>query len=122
MVLLSRVEFAVTDFKKSLDFYQSLGFRLKSDKVNFSWGQLAVFDAGAAEVAISKNPKSPSFDTGKKSAGVVLMVEDVDNFYSQLKEAGIRPDAAPLDNPFGFRSFSVRDPDGFRLEFSKSIL
>jgi len=121
MVFLSRVEFAVTDFKKSLDFYASLGFRLKSDKVNFSWGQLAVFEAGSAEVAIARNPKSPSFDTGKKSAGVVFVVEDVDNFYAQLKEAGIRPDAAPLDNPFGFRSFSVRDPDGFRLEFSQSI-
>ena len=121
MVLLSRVKFAVSDFKKSLDFYNSLGFRLKSDKTYFSWEDLAVFDTGASELAIFHSHKKPLVDPGRKSVSVSFVVEAVDNFHESLVSKGLEIESPPADNKFGFRTFSVRDPDGYRIEFIQSI-
>lgn len=120
-MLLSRIELAVSDFKRSLDFYKTLGFRLRSDKVHFSWGELAVFESGSSELAISHSSRNPPVDPGRKSAKIVFVVEDVNNFHESLVSNLMDIESPPADNKFGFRTFSVRDPDGYRLEFMQSI-
>jgi predicted enzyme related to lactoylglutathione lyase len=42
-------------------------------------------------------------------------VQDVDALAARIKTAGGRLTEEPQDEPWGGRSFTVDDPDGFRL-------
>jgi uncharacterized glyoxalase superfamily protein PhnB len=48
-------------------------------------------------------------------------VADVDAEYARLKAAGAAIDAEPKDQPWGERSFFVRDPNGFGVNLSMAI-
>lgn len=47
------------------------------------------------------------------------MVPDLDEAYQQLVARGIRPRGRPRVKPWGERTFTVADPDGFALEFQE---
>jgi catechol 2,3-dioxygenase-like lactoylglutathione lyase family enzyme len=46
-----------------------------------------------------------------------MQVEDLDAAFQHLRQAGIEPESAPTDRPWGRRDFLVVDPDGNILEF-----
>jgi len=48
------------------------------------------------------------------------LVDDSDAMYEQVKAAGIEPNP-PEDKPFGVRSFSVRDPEGYSWGFMRRL-
>ena len=50
-----------------------------------------------------------------------LGVESADTEYARLQTAGATLDAAPKDQPWGERSFIVRDPNGLGVNISQSI-
>jgi uncharacterized glyoxalase superfamily protein PhnB len=52
---------------------------------------------------------------------VIFHVSDVDAFYSQAVAAGLKPDTAPADAPWGERFFHLTDPDGHELSFARPI-
>ena len=58
-------------------------------------------------------------DQRAKCAGATLQfeVDDADGFYLDLMEQGVTPLTKPMDQPWGWRDFSVADPDGYRLVF-----
>ena len=43
---------------------------------------------------------------------------DVDALHTSLVAAGVRPDSAPPDAPWGERFFHITDPDGHELSFA----
>ena len=51
----------------------------------------------------------------------VLHVDDPDETYTRLVEAGYRPESPPADAPWGERYFHVRDPDGHELSFARRL-
>ena len=49
---------------------------------------------------------------------LIFYHSDVDALYAKLLAAGVRPDSAPRDAPWGERFFHVSDPDGHELSFA----
>ena len=45
-------------------------------------------------------------------------VDDVDAVYAEVTAKGIRPFAAPQDQPYGMRDFGLEDPNGFVIFFA----
>ena len=55
-----------------------------------------------------------------KGGMISLVVDDVDACYQRLRERWIEIDAAPHRlEQFGIRSFFVRDPNGYVIEFQQ---
>jgi catechol 2,3-dioxygenase-like lactoylglutathione lyase family enzyme len=68
--------------------------------------------------------KQPAcFQQPYSGAGIWISfeVEDVDAEYARLQAAGVPAEEPPQDRPWGERQFVVRDPNGFAINFAKSI-
>ena len=52
---------------------------------------------------------------------VIFHVSDVDAFYARAVAAGLEPDTAPADAPWGERFFHLTDPDGHELSFARPL-
>ncbi len=50
-----------------------------------------------------------------------LWVDDIDEFYQGLVEAGLDLGEAPEDRRWGLRTFHVRDPNGYEWEFVEEL-
>jgi predicted lactoylglutathione lyase len=96
----------VTDLAATTVFYESLGFRIDyqaSDKVVAYLGTFWVeFLPGQA---------------GAHGMTLVIQVDDVDAYYTHVREIELKPTSAPATHPWGRRSFMLQDPDGYHLEF-----
>lgn len=53
--------------------------------------------------------------------GTYVMVDDVDAHFEQAKGAGAEIVSEPVDQPFGHRSYSARDPEGHRWYFATAV-
>ncbi len=58
-----------------------------------------------------------------KGTGIYINIEvdDIDEFFKQLKEAGIKTSSEPRDWPWGNREFVARDPDRYKLVFYQKL-
>ena len=52
---------------------------------------------------------------------VIFHVPDPEEIHAILVAAGLEPEAAPMDAPWGERYFHVRDPDGHELSFARPL-
>lgn len=118
---ISGVVFYVQDVKKTVAFYESLGFRPGKQTdgyatiyVNWFWVDL---------VQVSSEDKGEEFqreaNANAKGAGMFLniSVDDVDAYYADVLELGLKPSGEPQTWPWGRREFVLRDPDGYKLVF-----
>ena len=69
---------------------------------------------------------SRQLDAPKGGAGVVFMVYvppeiDLDDYYEAVRARGVAIDADIATQYWGDRSFTVRDPDGYILQISKTV-
>lgn len=109
-----RFVFTARDFERSVSFYeQELGM-----KRIYGWDRPdskgALLSAGGnAVVEILGAPQGSAY-TGPSPAGMFLAMEidDVDRWHERLAKAGMGISGPPQDQPWGHRSFSLRDPDG----------
>ena len=51
----------------------------------------------------------------------IFYESDVDGLYRRLVAAGVQPQAAPRDAPWGERFFHVADPDGHEISFARPL-
>jgi predicted enzyme related to lactoylglutathione lyase len=109
----------VDDLEKSMRFYTGiLGF-IVSDRWTDPKGVLrgVMLRAGAAGLGLSQDDWAKGRDR-KKGEGLRLWcttVQDIDDLAARIKAAGGRLTEGPMDQPWGSRSLSVDDPDGFHL-------
>jgi catechol 2,3-dioxygenase-like lactoylglutathione lyase family enzyme len=85
-------------------------------------GYLALKDPNNEAVELgfmNPAPHQNSFKEGMMHLGIE--VADVDVEYERLKKNGVQIDDAPVDHPWGDRSFMVRDPIGLTLYVSTPI-
>ncbi|MDI3341173.1 MAG: VOC family protein [Sphaerobacter sp.] len=58
-------------------------------------------------------------------AGVELYItdedEDIDAYFASVRAAGARIVAEPVDQEWGHRTFTISDPDGYRLTFAQAV-
>ncbi|MGD9116550.1 MAG: VOC family protein [Dehalococcoidia bacterium] len=116
---------AVRDMKKTLDFYtRHLGFDLKMcfptpDNPQYADiikdGMVIMFVPAEAHGLDAKE---------KLGAGVYFYLHidgDIDKYYNELKQKGVRIAVDIKDEPFGVRDFTVEDPDGYKLVFNQTL-
>src|SRR5687768_15583587 len=118
------ISLTANDFQKSLAFYRDvMGFHVERNYERDG----KVFGASlvAGDVRISLNQ-----DDGKKGMnrvkgqGMRLYLQssqDVDEVAARIRKAGGKLDDEPADRPWGVRSFSITDPDGFGLTVSQPL-
>jgi catechol 2,3-dioxygenase-like lactoylglutathione lyase family enzyme len=108
------VELFVRNIRRSVAFYQRLGFTVVEDNGDFvalSWEQHRLF--------LDEQPGLPPPDHLR--ANVRIMVPDVDRYWAQVHVLGARVVSPIADRDYGIRDFTVTDPDGFGLRFGSWI-
>ena len=112
---ISAVSLVTHDMARAVRFYLSLGFAIRSG------GEQAPFTslhAGSGYL----NLITRAGDRERSWWGrVIFHVSDVDAFHARAVAAGLRPDAAPADAPWGERFFHLTDPDGHELSFARPL-
>ena len=106
---ISGVSYRVHDLDKTVEFYETLGFRLgKRDEhqvtvyVNWFWLTFTVDGDGPAE---------------GEGPALYLKVDDIDDYYGAVLANGLTPATEPRKDRSGRREFLLLDPDGNRLAF-----
>jgi lactoylglutathione lyase len=111
--------FTVSDLERSVRFYTDvLGFT-SGEQFKNEAGDLqgVMLKAGACQIGLSQDDWAKGRD---RQRGVAVRIwcttgQDVDKLAARAKERGATVTAEPTDEPWGGRSFSVDDPDGFHL-------
>ena len=109
---INAVTLAVSDMKRSVGFYRSIGFQLEHHTETFSTFRLGV---QALNLTAEATP------TGGFWGRLIFYVEDVDQAHQLALEAGHEPETEPADAPWGERFFHLNDPDGHQLSFAKPL-
>jgi catechol 2,3-dioxygenase-like lactoylglutathione lyase family enzyme len=114
----------VKDTAKTADFYEKLGFIITkrepdhvSIRLNWFWADFHPQDEE------DKPEFQEEANLDNKGAGIFIYVsvDDVDGYYQELLEKGLKPSSEPRDWAWGNREFVLRDPDGYKLVFFKKI-
>jgi uncharacterized glyoxalase superfamily protein PhnB len=107
----------VDDLKKSVAFFEGLGFGIE-DRWEEQGTLLGVtLRAGAAEIGLSQDDWKKGRDR-RKGEGMRIYIntaQNVDQLAADAKKAGIALDAEPHDTPWGSRAFEVTEPSGFKV-------
>ena len=120
---VDNIGICVADLKKSVEFYQALGFTKAYENER---GVTMV--AGTAKLFIFQTRKTNSAPVAREFTlfqnppgidHISFAVEDVDRLYADAKAKGIVFNSEPKDQTWGARMVSLRDPDGVNLYFLK---
>lgn len=116
---------AVRDMKKTIDFYaNSLGFKLgmcfptpdNPEYADLSKDGMVLMFLPAENIGIGGQEK---LGTG---VNLYLQIDgDIDKYYNELKQKGVKIAVDIKDEPFGIRDFAVEDTDGYKLTFNQTL-
>jgi lactoylglutathione lyase len=114
--------FTVDDLDRSLRFYTEVCGFIVGDRWE-GGGVLrgVTLKAGVCELNLSQDDWAKGRDR-KKGEGLRIYcqtVQEIDALAARIKAAGGRLTEEPKDQPWGSRSLSVDDPDGFHLTIYK---
>ncbi len=115
----------VDDLEASKAFYRSV-FDLP---LMFEDDASAVFDFESSVVNLLKRSEAPELidpapvePTAAGSRVVfTLAVDDVDRMCADLRARGVELLNGPMDRPWGVRTASIRDPDGYIWEIAHKL-
>ena len=113
---------AVKDMKQTIEFYKnSLGFKVgmafpdadNPEYVDLSKDGMVLMFIPAGNIGIGK--------AEKLGVGVNIYMQidgDIDKYYNELKNKGVKIVVDIKDEPYGIRDFMVEDIDGYKLTFN----
>ncbi|WP_423923719.1 VOC family protein [Candidatus Poriferisodalis sp.] len=113
---INAITLRTPDMAASVRFYAALGFRLTFGGNNAPFSTLSSAGCFVNLIAVD-SPAEAETGWGR----VIFHVDDVDALYQQALDAGLEPQAAPMDAPWGERMFPIFDPSGHDLSFAKRI-
>jgi catechol 2,3-dioxygenase-like lactoylglutathione lyase family enzyme len=109
---ISGLIYRVRDLDKTVEFYQTLGFRMGKREdhqatcyVNWFWVTFVTDDNGDEPAELESGPT------------LYLKVDDIDDFYGAVLANGFNPSSEPRKQRSGTREFVLSDPDGNKLAF-----
>jgi catechol 2,3-dioxygenase-like lactoylglutathione lyase family enzyme len=120
-VWLDHISYAVTDYRKSVDFYRNLmGWELQNDN---GTNQASMRIGNIGEIII-RNRRAPAAGAPARPepTGVINHISygiepwDTDKVKAELERRGLNP--RPDMQGENFKSFHVLDPDGWDLQIS----
>lgn len=116
-------EIVVSDMKRSVEFYRSLGFKLLRDGGDFvelTWEDHRLFLAElSAFHEVEQVELAPSSEF--PLANVRVMVPNVDDHWRVANEIGARIVIPIANRYYGLRDFMILDPDGFGVRFASTL-
>lgn len=116
MESLSAVTLVCRDMAASVAFYEALGF------VRLYGGPDAAFTSYRAGTSYLNLQLDPAWTPPPSVWGrAIWYVDDVDAVHARAIAAGLVPEMAPSDAPWGERYFHLRDPDGHELSFARPL-
>lgn len=105
---------SVSDVRAAADFYANkLGF-----DVAFTEGDPPTFagvNLGRVQIFLSKGTPAP------QGCSVYFVVSDADGLYEFHRANGVEIVEAPQDRPYKLRDYTVRDLDGYYLNFGHRL-
>jgi catechol 2,3-dioxygenase-like lactoylglutathione lyase family enzyme len=120
---ISGLVFYVQNIEDTKKFYEELGFKFATNTgdeyikayINWFWVEFVAQDKAEKSVF----HKEADMEAQHKGAGsfVEISVDNVDEFYEDVKSKGLKSSSEPKDWPWGRREFVLRDPDGYKLVF-----
>jgi len=120
---------AVEDVKRTLEFYEEkLGFEIGTvtpSRENPMFADVSKFGATLefeSLEGINRNfRENEHFDPrAKRGVGVIFYIvvgKDIDRYYEELRRKGIRIIQEIADQPWGARTFTIEDINGYRICF-----
>lgn len=127
---LSHTFIQVHDQDAALAFYRDvIGLKPCVDADMGEWRWLTLTPPGQPDVQIALcNPimaRSPEDAVTVRELlakgaldGVIFQVDDVDGTFERIRAAGAEVVQEPIDQPYGVRDCSFRDPSGNQVRFS----
>ena len=104
----------VRNFKEAMDYYcEKLLFKKLWD-----WGKPPTFGAvglGKVEIFFCLNGQ------GNSGSWLMIFVDDVDEYFKQIKPLDAEVIQPPTDEPWGVREMHVRDPNQHMIRFGHGI-
>lgn len=113
---INAITLRTAEMAASVGFYEALGFTLSFGGRDASFSTLSSGRCFVNLIAVA-TPGEAETGWGR----VIFHVDDVDGLYQQALDAGLEPQAAPRDAPWGERMFPIFDPAGHDLSFAKRI-
>lgn len=109
---ISAVTLATHDMRRAVAFYRLLDLPLihGGEEAGFT-----SFRAGGNFLNLIAQPPERRWSWWGR---LIFYHADVDALHARLVAAGVTPDSAPRDAPWGERFFHVTDPDGHELSFA----
>src|SRR5262245_23428115 len=100
------VSLATHDMARAVRFYRALGFTLRHGGEQSSFLSL---DAGCGSLHRIAQPAHRRWSRWER---MIFYASDVDAFPAPAVAAGLAPEPAPADAPWGERFFRLTSPDG----------
>jgi catechol 2,3-dioxygenase-like lactoylglutathione lyase family enzyme len=110
----------VSDLPTSVEYYQKL---LGLQAVQHGDTQ-AAFDVYGVQLMLHADGDTERVPSGSvRGAGVSVhfKVDDAHAYWENLKQLEIPLMEPPEDQPWGYREFGVKDPDGYEIEFVQPL-
>ncbi|WP_407180915.1 VOC family protein [Bradyrhizobium sp. STM 3562] len=112
---ISAVTLATHDMRHAVEFYRSLGFKMRYGGEAASFTS---FRAGPGYLNLIAQPEQRQWCWWGR---IIFYVADVDALYDRALAAGCQPTTTPCDAPWGERYFHLTDPDGHELSFARPL-
>jgi uncharacterized glyoxalase superfamily protein PhnB len=109
--------FTVSDLKRSIAFYEGLGFTVAEEMKEQGELRGVMLEAGGARLGLSQDDFAKGRDR-VKGVGMRLYLEtdgDIRAIAERAKTAGVKMETGPEPQPWGPMGFTVTDYDGFKL-------
>mgnify|MGYP001022354086 FL=1 len=102
----------VSDLKKSIRFYQNIGFELKFIEEDGAWAE---FDLGETSFALLQRPAEKGMVQPAKTR-IMFEADHIEEMRQQLVFLGVKLIGDIREEPYG-KLLTFEDPDGHWLEF-----
>ena len=102
----------VSDLKKSIRFYQDIGFELKFIEEDGAWAE---FDLGETSFALLQRPAEKGKVQPAKTR-IMFEADHIEEMRQQLVFLGVKLIGDIREEPYG-KLLTFEDPDGHWLEF-----
>jgi len=115
---------AVRNMKQTIEFYKnSLGFKMGMafpDADNPEYADLSK-DGMALMFIPAENIGIGSKEKPGVGVNIYMQIDgDIDEYYNELKDKGVKIVVDIKDEPYGIRDFTVEDIDGYKLTFNQA--
>ena len=114
---------AVRNMKQTIEFYKnSLGFEMGMafpDADNPEYADLSK-DGMVIMFILTENIGIGSEEKLGVGVNIYMQIDgDIDEYYNELKNKGVKIVVDIKDEPYGIRDFTVQDIDGYKLTFNQ---